>query len=203
VTSSSGSTKPSSRSAAHIACRCTRWSIFVEGSADLAWEHGASLSEAVSGSGTVGVGFELDPDLQLALGVDVGSRMDRSGVKVSPVIALRWQVRDDLRIDSKGLGLTFAYDLIPHLKLELRAAYDRDRYRLVDDDGLPDQTLRETAVPLLVALRWAPTRHWRVTGGAGSVVYQKWKVKPDSDSGSISKDAGPAPLLYLRLEHRF
>jgi hypothetical protein len=179
------------------------WSVFVEGGADLAWEDGASLSEAVTGSGTVGVGLELDPDLQLALGVDVRSRIDGSGVRVSPVFAVRWRIRDDLRLDSKGLGLTFAYDLIPRLQLQLRASYDRDRYRLADDEGLPDQTLRQRAVPLVVALRWAPTRHWRVIGGAGSVVYQKWKVQPDSGSGSISKDAGPAPLFYLRLERRF
>jgi hypothetical protein len=183
------------------------WAIFVEGSADLAWEDGASLSEAVAGSGAVGVGFELDPHLKLALGVDVGSKIDGGGVKASPVFDFRWQIRDDMRLESKGVGLMFAYDLIPELQLQLRAAYDRDRYRLRDDDGVPDQTLGQTAVPLLVALRWAPTPHWRIIGGAGSVVYQKWKVelddKPDLGPASRSEDAGPAPLVYFRLEHRF
>jgi hypothetical protein len=179
------------------------WAIFVEGSADLAWEEGASLSKAVAGSGAVGVGFELAPHLKLALGVDVGSKIDGGGVKASPVFDFRWQIRDDMRLESKGVGLMFAYDLIPELQLQLRAAYDKDRYRLKDDDGVPDQTLGQTAVPLLVALRWAPTPHWRVIGGAGSVVYQKWKVQPDSGPGSMSEDAGPAPLVYFRLEHRF
>ena len=48
---------------------------------------------------------------------------------------------------------------------------------------------------------------WRLIGGAGSVVYQKWKVEPDDkpDLGptSMSEDAGPAALFYFRLEHRF
>lgn len=179
------------------------WSIFAEGNADLAWEDGASLSDAVTGSGAVGVGFELDPHLDLALGVGAGSRIEGSGVKIQAVFGFRWQIRDDMRLESRGLGFMFAYDLIPELQLQLRAAYDRDRYRLADDGGLPDQTLRQTAVPLLVALRWAPTPNWRVIGGAGSVVYQKWKVEPDSGPGSSSVDAGPAPLFYLRLEHRF
>src|SRR5262245_35966983 len=72
-----------------------RWSIFAEGSADLAWEDGASLSDAVEGSGALGIGFELEPKLEVAVGVDVGSKMDDSGVSVNPIFAFRWQIRDD------------------------------------------------------------------------------------------------------------
>jgi hypothetical protein len=179
------------------------WSIFAEGSADLAWEDGASLADAVRGSGTLGVGLELDPHLDLALGVDVGSKIDGGGAKVSPVFGFRWRIREGMRLESKGIGLMFAVDLHPELEFQLRGSYESDRYRLDDDGALPDQTLRQRAAPVLVALRWAPTKRWRFTGGAGSVVYQQWRVEADSGGGSSSVDAGPAALLWLRIEHRF
>ena len=181
-----------------------KWSIFAEGSADLAWEDGASLSDAVQGSGAIGVGLELEPRLELALGVDVGSRIDDGGVSVRPIFAFRWQIRDDMRLESQGLGLRFSYDLCPELQVRLSRSYDRDRYRLDDDGGAaPARTLRQTEVPVLVALRWKPTEHWRLSAGAGSVVYQQWRVEPDAGSGSELASADPAALLYLRLEYRF
>ena len=182
----------------------TTWSVFGEGRAELGWEDGASLGDAVSGSGALGVGFELAPHLQIALGVSVGSRIDEGGVNVSPVVGFRWRIRDGMRLASQGTGLLFAMDLLPELELQLRASYESERYRLDDGDAPPmDLTLRKRDVPVLVALRWSPTRHWRITGGAGSVVYQKWRVEVDDDGGSSSVDAGPAALLVLRAEYRF
>jgi hypothetical protein len=64
-------------------------------------------------------------------------------------------------------------------------------------------TLRQREVPLLVALRWAPTKHWRLAGGAGSVVYQQWRVEAEEGGDAGAVDAGPAALLWLRLEYRF
>jgi len=180
------------------------WALFAEGRTKLAWEDGASLSDAVKGSGAFGVGFALEPQLEINLGVELGSRIDESGVHVQPVFGFRWRIRDGMRFESQGTGLMFAMDLLPELELQLRARYESDRYRL-DDDGpsLPQQTLRQREVPVLVALRWSPTKRWRLTGGAGSVVYQKWKVEADQGGDSSSVDAGPAALLWLRLEHRF
>lgn len=180
------------------------WSVFAEGSADLAWEDGASLSDAVKGSGALGVGFNLDSWLELAVGIDVGSKIDGGGASVSPIVDFRWQIRDDMRLESHGLGLRFTYEICPELQLRLSGSYERDRYRLDDDGGAaPDRTLRQSEVPLLVALRWRPTDHWRIVAGAGSMVYQNWKVEPDSGGGSLSESADPAALFYFRLEHRF
>jgi len=180
------------------------WSLFAEGRANLSWEDGASLADAVEGSGAFGVGFELEPHLEINLGVDVGSSIDESGVNVSPVFGFRWRIRDGMRLESQGLGLLFAMDLLPELELQLRGSYQSDRYRL-DDGGapLPAQTLRQREVPLLVALRWSPTKHWWLMGGAGSVVYQQWRVEADDGGDSSSVDAGPAALAWLRLEYRF
>jgi hypothetical protein len=181
------------------------WSLFTEGRASLAWENGASLSDAVKGSGAFGVGFEIDPTLELALGVDVGSTIDDDGVNVSPVFGFRWRFCERMRLESRGTGLLFAVDLTPELEFQLRGSYESDRYRL--DDGNPpltDLTLRKREAPVLVALRWAPTPHWRLALGAGSVVHQEWKVESDDDDGPSSKvKAGPSALTWLRVEYRF
>lgn len=180
------------------------WSLFAEGRANLNWEDGASLSDAVKGTGSVGVGFELPRQLEIALGVSVGSRIDEGGVSVSPVLGFRWRFCEGMRIESQGTGLMFAMDLTPELELQLRGGYDSDRYRL-QDGGTPatDLTLRQSEAPVLLALRWSPTRHWRLTAGAGSVVYQKWRVEEDDDGPSSSVTAGPAALTWLRVEYRF
>ena len=180
------------------------WSLFTEGRASLDWENGASLSDAVKGSGAFGVGFEIDPTLELALGVDVGSRIEEGGVNVSPVFGFRWRFHERMRLESRGTGLLFAFNLTPELELQLRGAYESDRYRL--DDGNPpvtDLTLRKREAPVLVALRWAPTPHWRLALGAGSMVYQQWKVETDDDGPSSKVKAGPSALTWLRVEYRF
>jgi len=180
------------------------WSLFAEGRAGLSWEDGASLADAVKGSGAFGVGFALEPRLEIALGVDVGSSIENGGAHVSPVFGFRWRIRDGMRLESQGLGLLFAMDLLHDLEVQLRGSYSSDRYRL-DDDGtsLPDSTLRRREAPVLLVLHWHPTRHWRLTGGAGAVVYQQWRVEADDGNDSSSLDAGPAALAWLRLEYRF
>jgi hypothetical protein len=181
------------------------WSLFAEGSANMDWENGASISDAVSGSGAFGVGFQWEPHLELTLGVKVGSQIEEGGVSVSPVLGFRWRIREGMRLETQGTGLMFAMDLLPELELQLRASYDGNRYRLEDAAGaFPEQTLRQREVPVLVALRWKPSKRWRLGAGAGSVVYQKWKVEADDDDGgSSSVDAGPAALVWLRCEYRF
>jgi hypothetical protein len=184
-----------------------RWSLFTEGRATLAWENGAALSDAVKGSGAFGVGFEIDPTLELALGVDVGSSIDDDGVNVSPVFGFRWRFCEDARLESRGTGLLLAYDLTPEIELQLRGSYDSDRYRLDDGDPalmLTDLTLRKREAPVLVAVRWRPTPHWRLAVGAGSVVHQVWKVESDEEEGPSSKvKAGPSALTWFRVEYRF
>ena len=180
------------------------WSLFAEGLANLSWEDGASLADAVKGSGSFGLGFQLEPHFELVLGAEVGSKIDGGGAHVSPVFGFRWRIRDGMRLQSQGLGLLFAMDLLPKLELELHGSFESDRFRLDDHGGsLPDSTLRQRMAPVFVALRWSPSKHWRFTLGAGSVVYQKWKVEPDEGGDSNSVDAGPAALTWLRLQYRF
>jgi hypothetical protein len=180
------------------------WSVFAEGRANLNWENGASLSDAVKGTGSVGIGFEIERKLDIALGVSVSSRIDEGGVSVSPVFGFRWRFCEGMRIESQGTGLMFAMDLHPKLELQLRGSYDSDRYRLQDGGTPPvNLTLRQREVPVLLALRWAPTPHWRLAVGAGSVVYQQWRVEEDDDGPSSSVNAGPAALTWLRVEYRF
>jgi hypothetical protein len=181
------------------------WSLFTEGRANLDWENGANMADAVSGSGAFGVGFQWEPHLELTLGVDVGSKIQGGGPGVSPVIGFRWRIRDDMRLETQGTGLMFVLDVLPELELQLRASYDSNRYRLADTPGpFSAQTLQQREVPVLIAVRWKPTKRWRFGAGAGSVVYQKWRIEADDDDGgSSSVTAGPAPLLWLRAEYRF
>jgi hypothetical protein len=179
------------------------WSLFAEGRGKLSWEDGAPLSDAVKGSGTLGVGLELGKRLEFALGLDVGSHID-GGVGVNPVLGFRWEIRDDMRLESHGLGLLYELDLLSDLQLQLRGSYETDLYRL-DGRGAPlgTPTLRQREVPLLVALRWKPTKHWRITGGAGSVVYQQWRIEAERGGDTSSVDAGPAALGWVRVDYRF
>jgi hypothetical protein len=181
-----------------------RWSLFTEGRANLNWEDGASLSDAIKGTGSIGFGFEIERKLEIVLGVSVGSRIDEGGVSVSPVVAFRWRFCEGMRIESQGTGLMFGMDLTPELELQLRGGYESDRYRL-RDGGTPlaDLTVRQREAPVLVALRWSPTPHWRLTAGAGSIVHQQWRVEEDDDGPSSKVSAGPAALTWLRVEYRF
>jgi len=179
------------------------WSLFTEGRAKLNWEEGASVADGAKGSGTFGVGLQLGPRLDFAAGVDVSSSID-GGVNVNPVFGFRWKIRDYMRLESHGVGLLFEYDFSPEFELQVRGSYESDLYRL-DDRGpvLGAPTLRQREVPVLVALRWKPNKHWRFTGGAGSVVYQQWQTEAEWGDNTSTVDAGPAALAWVRIEYRF
>ncbi len=181
-----------------------RWSVFGEGRARLSWEEGAQVADAAKGSGAVGVGFELNPRFSLALGVEVGSRLAKGGVSIQPVFGFRWKIRDDMRLKSNGAGLLFGVDLHPKLELQLRARYESNSH-LLDDRGaaLGAPTLRQRRVPVLVGLRWSPTKRWRIAAGAGSVVYQQWRVEAEHGGDADTVDAGPAALGWLEVGYRF
>jgi len=180
------------------------WSLFGEGRGNMNWENGASLADAAKGSGALGFGLELGENFEIGAGVSVGSRIDEGGVSVSPVFALRWKFCDRWRLQGQGSGLMLGYELTPELELQLRGGYESDRYRLHDAEGpVENLTLRQREAPVLLALRWSPTRHWRLTGGAGSVVYQQWRVEEDDDGVSNKVTADPSALLWLRVEYRF
>jgi hypothetical protein len=179
------------------------WSVFAEGRAKLSWEKDASVADGTKGGGILGVGLALGSRLELALGVNVASRID-GGVGVNPVAGLRWKIRDDMRLRTYGIGLLYEFDFNPEFELQVRGSYESDLYRL-DDRGpvLGDPTLRQREVPVLVALRWKPTKHWRVTTGLGSVVYQQWRIEAESGGNKDSVSAGPAALGWLRIEYHF
>ncbi len=180
------------------------WSLLGEGRGKLSWEPGAQIADAAKGAGGVGVGFELDPSFALALGVEVGSSINSGGVSVQPAFGFRWKIRDGMRLESNGMGLLFGVDLVPTLELQLRARYESETH-LLDDRGpaLGAPTLQQRGVPLLLALRWSPTPHWRVAVGAGSVVYQKWQVEAEHGGQQYAAGAGPAALGALKIDYHF
>jgi hypothetical protein len=183
----------------------SNWWVFAEERNTFEWEDGAPLDEALKVGGGFGVGWQIHPRFSLAAGVRISSRVDESGVSVQPQAQFRWDIRDDMSLRSSGLGLLFEYDICPKLELQVSGSYESESY-LLDDRGpvFGNAKLRMRGAPLLVALRWKPSDHWRISGGAGSVLHQKWKMESDFDddqNGSISAD--PAPLLYFMVQYRF
>ena len=72
------------------------------------WEPGA-FDESVSPGISVGLGFQLPHQFQIAVAVQVDRALDGDGVAVGPSGYLRWDFAPDFRLRTRGFGLQLEY----------------------------------------------------------------------------------------------
>ena len=133
-------------------------------------------------------------------------RSTRAAPSVSPVLGFRWRIRDDMRLESQGTRIdvrdgpaapSSSSSCAPATTATATGSTTR-RARS------PSRRCASARYPCWSRCAGAPPSTGGSSAGAGSVVYQKWKVEADDDDGgSSSVDAGPAALVWLRCEYRF
>jgi hypothetical protein len=180
-----------------------RWSLLVEGVSKARWEEGSDVADALRWGGSVAVGYRIGSRLELAVGVSVQTRMERGGVSVSPFAEFDWEITDDWKLRSYGMGLQLERRLNDRFTVFGRARLEGGKFRLDDrGDGIGKGTISLNQLPAGLGLRWRISRHVRLIAVAGAMVYQEMKVK-DDDREEIGRDrGGPAPYLTFRFDFR-
>jgi hypothetical protein len=178
-------------------------------------EQGASYTDGIHWGGLVGFGFRSESNLTLVLGVILGTRLDRDGPRVAPLIDFKWQFSERYKLESSGFGMRLTGSVNDRLDLFVSARANGIRYRLASHplagppcgggDCIPaiDQgSLRDRWVPVLVGADWEFSKHWVLRAHIGAVAYREIKVY-DDEGQTVSKRRANGSALVMGLRVRF
>jgi hypothetical protein len=178
------------------------WSVLANAFVRSRWESGA-FTDGISGGGSLALGYEIDDKLRLAIGVSLQSDPLGGGLKVDPVISLRWNVTDRITLRNRGRGLQLEYRVNRALELFAAGFFEGDKFQLESRAGVPnDLSFRDKAVQAGAGLEWRVSKSLRVNLELGAVAWRELRVKSE-DLGTIAKEkSDPSAYLELRFEVR-
>jgi hypothetical protein len=178
------------------------WSVLGRAFVGSNWEDGA-FGDGLTGGGSLALGYEIDDLIRVAVGVNIKSRIDRSGVKIGPILDLRWNVTDRFTVRNRGEGLQLEYALLPGLELFMAGFFDGQKFRLDSRPGLSDDlTFRDKSVQAGAGFEWRISKHFRLNFEAGAVAWREMRVRSHA-MGTLSKERGdPSAYFDLRFELR-
>jgi hypothetical protein len=178
------------------------WSVLVAGDARSRWEPGAFV-EALTGTGGVAFGYEIDDVIRIAVGVRVGSRIGRNSIGVGPIASLKWDVTDRFTVRSRGRGLQLEYTFNRQFEVFAAGFFDGDRFLLDQRPGLPDDTtFKDESILAGAGFEWKISKHFRVNVELGAVAWREMRVRSQRAGTLFKERAGPGAYFDVRFEAR-
>ncbi len=178
------------------------WSLLAAFRARSRWEAGA-FADGFTASGVIALGYEIDDLIRLGVGAQLGSRLDRGGLRVTPIFNLKWDVTDRFTVRNRGRGVQLEYRLGERFEVFAAGFFEGDRFRLDSRPGQPDDlTFRDRKVLAGLGLEWKISKHFRVNVEGGAVAWRQIRVH-SHDRGTFFKEEGdPGAYFDLRFEVR-
>lgn len=181
------------------------WALLAMGFATSRFEWGADFGDGLRGGGTLAFARRFFDRLTLALGAGVRSRLDEGGVRVVPYVQGEWKINETWQLETQGTGLRLSAKAGEAFRVFAFGELNSDRYRLEDrGPGVGAGSFRHRRVPAGLGFEWRRREWLRVTGEAGAIAWQQFRVYDDDDRriDSVSSE-GPAPFVSLRVRLRF
>ena len=168
-------------------------------------EDDASFGSGIRVGGVIGASYDWRDRVSLILGVGIRSRMVKSGVKVSPVYQVKWNINDRFKLVVDGMKGRLTGKVNDAFRLSVFGGIGGKLYRLEDRGGAVGKgTIRDRRK--FVGLRgdWRVNPRWRVRTELGSILEQEFKIE-DSDGDTFDKTHTDSPAFFgsLRFEYRF
>jgi hypothetical protein len=186
----------------HVFRAGERWAVLVGGMGRARWESGA-FDDSMTGQGSLAIGYELPARLRLALGARVENSIEDGDLSVGPVIELRWDVNQWVRLRTRDVGLQLELRPTDAWKLFLAGYRESDRFRLDSRAGAPsDLSFRDRQVLVGVGAEWRKWRWLRIAAEAGAIVSRSVAVSTEDDGKLDSVGGDPSAYFELRLELR-
>ncbi len=178
------------------------WSLLLAGRAQSRWESGRFV-DALTANGALALGYEIDDLIRIGVGVQLGSRIDRGGVRVTPVFNLKWEPTERLTVRNRGTGLQLEYRLNKRFELFATGFLDSDKFLLDSRRGQPDDiTFRDRSILAGLGFEWKISKHFRVNVEGGAVAWREVRVRSQDRGTFFEEEADPGAYFDLRFEVR-
>jgi len=174
------------------------WWWFVDGRATWAFESGASVGDALIGSGTVGATYALNDNLTLGLGLHVRSRLE-DNAQVYPLPYINWTINEQWSLASTQTGARLSYVPFDDWTFFLEGGWESREYRLDDNGPIPGGVMRDDRVPLSLGATWQANEHFDIAAAVGSSLSSQYEFL-NANGNQIANpnfDAGLAGTLTL------
>lgn len=188
----------------------SQWSVFGGPVIQSAREDGADWQDGLIAGGYVGAIHRASEKLVISLGFGVVSQIEDSA-RFFPVIAGRWQLSPDLRlqsttgIDASGrTGLEIVCDLGDGWEAALGGAYQFRRFRLDKTNAFaPDGAAEETSIPFWLRLSRHMSENLAIDLYGGFATFGQFDVENSSGVNIATADYDPGAIAGVSVKIRF
>lgn len=185
------------------------WSWFAGLGANSSGEKGADFNDTLTYGGGAGVRYSFSDKLSLTGGLIVRSQLEDSA-QVIPILGLDWKFAEKWTLTTEyktsifpAPGLFLKYSPCEAATIALGASYQTHVYRLSDRDAPLDGVGRERRVPVELSIAWKLSPHATITGRAGIVAWQRYRL--DTSDGTLigQNEADPSGIFGLSANFSF
>jgi len=184
------------------------WRLLVAPSIGFAAEEGADFGDALVYGAVVSATKTIGPDLSIGLGAGVFRQIERW--RVFPFLSIAWRINDrwrlsnPLRVGPAGpAGLEMSYSIDGNWEAGAGGAYRSYRFRLDEDENVPDGIGEYRGIPLFARLSRSWREGWRVNLYAGAVLGGRLALENSRGDGIASASFDPSPLAALFVTRKF
>lgn len=179
------------------------WSWFAGLGANSSGEKGADFNDTLTYGGGAGVRWRVSDTLSLTGGLIVRTQLEDSA-SVIPILGFDWKFADQWSLTTEyktsifpAPGLFLKYQPCEEATLALGVSYQTHAFRLSDRDTPIEGIGRERRLPVELSLAWKLSPHATITGTAGVVVWQRYRL--DTSDGTLigQNEADPAGIFGL------
>jgi len=176
------------------------WSLLAAAFARSRWEQGR-FGKGLTGGGALALGYQNET-VRIALGVRLENETTGGGVRVDPLVTIRWDPTERITVRNRGVGFQIEVQLTPSIATFAAGYLKSQSYRLANRAGVPgDAILRDRMLRVGSGFEWRINRHLRVNLEAGVVASREIRVRSDGINLSLMR-ADPGGYLTVRLTLR-
>ena len=187
-----------------------KWKLFALPSVRTTGESGAHFSDTITGAALLGASYKFSDTLTIGPGVGYVGQLEDSA-SVFPILVVDWQFCESLSLTtgpivgaSLGPGLALKWQIKDDLRFTFGARSERLRFRL--DDSIPNgkQAIGEdNSIPVFGILTWQANDSLQTSFIAG-VGFANDLLLDDSNGHRIAReDYDPSPFIGVNLGYSF
>lgn len=180
------------------------WAWFAGGGVTIGAEEGADIGDAITGGGTIGARWQMDPRFALNFGLAARTRLEEDPL-VLPLIGFDWTVNESVRVSSSGPGVFAATDSLgarvfaqvsEDVTVMLGGRWKLREFRLDESDTIASEgVFRDARFALDVGLLWQPVENISLGLIGGVIPWQEYTID-DEDGNEISEvNSDPAGFI--------
>ncbi|MFN0011227.1 MAG: DUF6268 family outer membrane beta-barrel protein [Phycisphaerales bacterium] len=172
----------------------TEWSYFFGGLFEFGAERDADFGDSFTGGGLIGARYAVSETFAFSFGILAKTRLEKNAL-FAPILGLEWQINDNVRLATRGLGGAITYTINDRWSFEAFGEYEAREYRLDDTGPNIDGVVRDRRAPVGIGFTWRPTGQTELNLRGGAIVYQQFRT--DTSTGLNITEVRTEPTGFV------